>query len=251
MKYYENLLNLGSFNHDDIVKLTGSKESAKKILMNYTKKGYIEKIRRDYYVTISMETHQPVLNRYQLITQLYDSCLTHHSAFEVYGYANQIFYNVYFTSEKRVKNFEYDGVFYIQTPMNQKSLITRDNGLRLTGIEQTVIDSIKDYEKIAGLEEVLRCIELIPVLDEKKLLNCLEAYDNNYLYQKCGYILENLGKSIGITDYFLNECLKHIGKNRKYLLKNRNDLILNKKWLLYVPPRFSMLLEKGVFNNDI
>lgn len=64
MKYYNQLLDMGNFNHKDVVMMTGSEESAKKILVNYTKRGYIEKIRRDYYVAISLETHQPVTNRY-------------------------------------------------------------------------------------------------------------------------------------------------------------------------------------------
>ena len=251
MKYYEKLLDLGSFNKADVAKVVGSADIARNILLAYSKKGYIEKIRRDYYVAISLETHQPVANRYQLASNVYEGAyLTHHSAFEAYGYANQTFYSVYFACEKRVKDFDYDGVCYIQTTRNPKADVAHEGNIRLTGIEQTVVDSIKDCEKIAGLEEVLRCIELIPGLDEERLLKCLEGYDNSYLYQKCGYIFENLGVSLGITDMFLNECQKHIGKRKNYLLRNRRDLVIDKKWMLYVPPRLKSLVEKGAFGYD-
>lgn len=251
MKYYNQLLDMKNFNHKDVVMMTGSEESAKKILVNYNKRGYIEKIRRDYYVAISLETHQPVANRYQIASNIYDEAyLTHHSAFEAYGYANQTFYNVYFSCEKRVRFFSYDGVNYIQTHRNSKADIVVEGNVKLTSTEQTVVDSIKDYEKVAGLEEVLRCIELIPVLDEQKLLKCLADYGNGNLYQKCGYILENIGKSIGITDYFLSECQKHVGKSRYYLLDDKNNLVFDERWMLYVPRRLQALLEKGSFGYD-
>lgn len=251
MKYYERLIDFGSFNFSNVVELTGSREAAKRILNSYTKKGYIEKIRRDYYVAISMETHQPVVNRYQIASNVYDDAyITHHSAFEAYGYANQIFYNVYFACERRVREFSYDGVYYQQIPRNSKADVVHEGNVKLTSIEQTVVDSIKDYEKVAGLEEVLRCIELIPVLDERKLLKCLKNYNIGNLYQKCGYILENVGKPIGITDFFLEECQNHVGKSKYYLLKDRQSMSLDKRWMLYVPTRLHALLEKGAFGYD-
>lgn len=64
MKYYRQLVDLGCFSRRDIVALTGGEESANSLLFSYKKKGLIESIRRDLYVTISLETRQPILNRY-------------------------------------------------------------------------------------------------------------------------------------------------------------------------------------------
>ncbi len=251
MKYYEKMVELGSFCCSDVIKMTGSVNAAKFILASYTEKGLIERVRRDYYVAISLEAHQPVFNRYQIASNIYpDACLTHHSAFEAYGYANQIFYNVYFTCQKRVTDFFYNGVNYKQTRNHQNICTAKKGNIKMTNIEQTVVDSIKDYEKIAGLEEVLRCIELIPVLDEKILLQCLENYNNGFLYQKCGYIFENLIGIDGLTDIFIKTCLKHASKSKKYLLRDRNDLIFDKKWMLYVPVKLRSLIEKGDFGYD-
>lgn len=41
-----------------------------------------------------------------------DACITHHSAFEVYGYGSQVFYECYVATKKRFRDFEYDGVTY-------------------------------------------------------------------------------------------------------------------------------------------
>lgn len=52
-----------------------------------------------------------------------------------------------------------------------------------------MIDSIADFEKIGGLEELLRCLLLIPSLDYHKLLDALELYGRAQLYQKAGFFL--------------------------------------------------------------
>ncbi len=251
MKYYEKMIALGSFCLADVVEMTESVNAAKFILESYVNRGLIERVRRNYYVAISLETHQPVFNRYQIASNIYpDAYLTHHSAFEAYGYANQIFYNVYFTSKKKVSDFFYDGISYEQTLNKQNAFIVKNGNIKMTSIEQTVIDSIKDYEKIAGLEETLRCIELIPALDQEIMLRCLENYNNGFLYQKCGYLFENLGKIEGITDTFAKTCLAHISRSKRYLVRDRNDLIYNSKWMLYTPVRLRSLIEKGDFGYD-
>ena len=63
-----------------------------------------------------METKQPVLSRYQIGSNLFpDACITHHSAFEVFGYGSQVFYECYVATDKRFHDFEYDGVLYQST----------------------------------------------------------------------------------------------------------------------------------------
>jgi|LSQX01.1.fsa_nt_gb hypothetical protein len=52
-------------------------------------------------------------------------------------------------------------------PINVKTLT--NPLILMTDIERTVIDSIKDIEKIAGLEEVLNCPDMITYLEDGKL----------------------------------------------------------------------------------
>ena len=113
MKYYKELAELGCFSQKELVQLLGSGSAAASLAAAYLKKGYVERIRRDLYATVSMETGQPIPTRYQIASKLAeDACLSHHSAFEFYGYANQVFYEVYVATESRFRSFEYDGVSY-------------------------------------------------------------------------------------------------------------------------------------------
>ena len=113
MKHYENLLAMGCFSRDYLIERLGSSSVANRVIYEYQKKGLIEKVKRDFYVVISIETKQPVLSRYQIGSNLFsDACITHHSAFEVFGYGSQVFYECFVATDKRFSDFEYDGVVY-------------------------------------------------------------------------------------------------------------------------------------------
>lgn len=245
MKHYEKLLELGCFTREQLVSLVESPAAANMLIYEYQKKGLIEKIKKDFYAVISIETRQPVLSRYQLASKMFsDACISHHSAFEVYGYGNQVFYECYVATAKRFTEFEYDGVIYHRVERKQGIDVIRQNQICVTSIEQTVVDSIRDFEKIAGLEEVLRCIALIPGLDENKMLDCLENSDNGFLYQKCGYLFENL-KEFSFSEAFFTECERKSSSTKRYLMKNYDDNVYHKKWKLYAPANIEKLIEKG------
>lgn len=82
-----------------------------------------------------------------------------------------------------------------------------DNGVRVTSLERTVVDSIADFTRICGLEELLHCFALIPSLDEKRLLEALEIYGRGQLYQKTGYILEAYKGDLSLSEAFFSECI--------------------------------------------
>jgi len=249
MKYYKTLVELGCFSREDAVKLTGSTEAANSMLFTYKKKGLIESIRRDLYVTISIETGQPISSRYAVACRLADGAyISHHSAFEYYGFANQVYYEVYVSAPSSFRPFEYDGVIYRRVKPNaEMGVDTKRDGVRITDMERTVLDGINDFERIAGLEELLRCMELVPYLNGEKLLSYLAAYKSGFLYQKTGYILEHYQKGFRIPDSFFDECRRNIPGSKRYFYHGirHESPVLNKDWLLYVPKNLLQIIRKG------
>ena len=252
MDLYKELTALRCFTHRDMVQITGSESAAQWQIKNYLKKGYIGRVRRDLYAVISMETEQPIPNRFQIASRISDdACVSHHSAFEFYGYANQVYYDVYFATVKKVRPFDYDGLHYQPVVWRGNAGVAEtNNGVRVTSLERTVIDSIADFTRIGGLEELLRCLTLVPALDEKKLLEALEIYGRGQLYQKAGYILEAYAKELSLSDAFFSECAAGVSGSKTYLFEKREDFVFHGKWLLYAPKELKKLVDKGAHGYD-
>jgi predicted transcriptional regulator of viral defense system len=254
MKYYKEFLELQCFTRADAVRLIGNVETANSILTNYQKKGYIESVKRNLFVVISLETGQSLPNRYRIASNITEgSYISHHSAFEYFGCANQVFYEVYVSGAKRFALFEYDDITYSYVaPRVDIGISEQVDGVRVTDIERTVLDSINDFEKIAGLEELLRCLELVPRVEENKLLEYLERYDKQMLYQKTGYILSHFKKELRLSDYFFETCERKVSKSVRYLYNGieHEKKVFDNRWQIYVPTSLLKLLSQGVELND-
>jgi predicted transcriptional regulator of viral defense system len=250
MKYYEQLADMGCFSLADVTAVTGNQDTARSLLYSYRKRGWIKSIRRDLYAAMSLESKQPIPNRYIIANHVTENAyVSHHSAFEVHGVANQVYYEVYVASEKRFSGFDFDGVAYNRiSPGIVSGIIVLQSGVRVTDIERTVIDSIRDFEKIGGLEETLKCIELIPRLDEEKLLAYLREYDNGFLYQRAGYLLSQVTAIFKLTINFFSVCISKIPSAKRNLYKGlqAEPHILDKDWLLFIPE----ILVRGDISGD-
>ena len=249
MKYYERLIELQCFSRADVERLTQNEYAADSLIKEYKRKGYIESVRRNLFVAVSMETKRAVPNRYRIASSiLRGNYVSHHSAFEYYGCANQVFYQVYVSGEGRFANFEYDDLtFRYVAPRIELGVVQKEDGIRVTDMERTVLDSINDFEKIGGLEELLRCLELITYVDEDQLLRYLEAYDKQVLYQKVGYILEHLKKQLRLSDNFFEVCESKRKGSVRYLYHGieHEPNIFSNRWNLVVPQDLMKLISKG------
>ena len=253
MKYYERLVELQCFSRADAVRLTQNKYVADSLIKEYKRKGYIESVRRNLFVTVSLETKRAIANRYRIASSiLCGNYISHHSAFEYYGFANQVFYEMYVSGEGRFANFEYDDItFRYVAPRIEFGVVEKEDRVCVTDIERTVLDSINDFEKIGGLEELLRCLELITYVDENQLLRYLEVYDKQFLYQKTGYILERLKKQLRLSDSFFDVCKSKRKGSVRYLYHGieHEPNTFNNHWNLVVPHDLMKLISKGV-NED-
>lgn len=252
MELYKRLAELRCFTRENMVRFAGSVSAADWQIKQYLKKGYIERIRRDLYAVISLETGQPIPNRYQIASRVADdACVSHHSAFEYYGYGNQVYYDTYFATKKRVRSFSYDGINYYPIVSRDNFDITETNtGVRVTTLERAVIDSIADFEKVGGLEELLRCLLLIPSLNANMLFDSLKHHGRAQLYQKTGFILESLKDELALPEVFFAECEKQISNSKTYLFPKQSDFVLHKRWKLFAPKDLMSVVNKGVNDYD-
>ena len=69
----------------------------------------------------------------------------------------------------KFNDFEFDGKQYKRIVSKTNEGVKTIGKVRVTDIERTVVDSIKDFSKIGGLEELLRCLAMVTYVSEEKL----------------------------------------------------------------------------------
>lgn len=250
MDVYHQLAKYPVFTIKEAERLTGNSKTAYSLLDRLMKKDLIRKVRKNIYSAVNPVTGQIVATRYQIACAITATAyISHHSAFEYYGLANQVFYEIYVSSESKFNAFEYDYVTYKYVASRMKEGIVEaknTTGVRITDLERTVIDSIRDFNKIGGFEELLNCFEGIHYLDEEKLLRYLAIYNTQGLYQRVGYLLQHYQKEMQLSNDFISRCKKKIGKSRRYLLKEANQRnIYDSEWKLMIPEGLFTIKEQG------
>jgi len=256
MKHYEQLLKMGCFTSDELYAAVGNVKAAESLAHDYMKKEYIRNIRRGLYVAVDLATGESAVSKFRIAGKITPSSyVSHHAAFEYYGCANQVSYQVEVSSNTQFHSFEYESISYAYFGSRiNDGIITRPDGVRVTDIERTILDGINDFEKVMGLEELLRCLELLPMVKEDKLLVYLDTYGKQVLYQKVGYILEHFRDTWNLSDNFFLVCESRIGKSKRYLYKTSayEKMEYNRRWRLVVPQDLLKITNKGVdYNADI
>ena len=252
MDLYFNLLKHPVFSVDTLQSYYNNKESARTALKRLISKGMVTKIRRNLYTCISGETDAPVANRYQIASAITPtSYVTHHTAMEYYGITDQVFYEVYVASETTFNTFSFDGYTFrhVKTGfLDGVENVKYSGNIRVTDKERTILDSIKDMDKIAGMEEVIAGIQSVKRLDEAKLVHYLELYGNQFLYQKAGFLFGQMKQELGLTDMFFSLCKAMAGKSTRYLSSDHQNGTFNAEWNLVVPSNVFVTKNGGVLD---
>lgn len=243
MNLYFELLKMPVFKVEDVNQYYNNMDSARSAIKRLMKEDMVVKIRNNLYTCVSGETGQPVANRFQIACSITPTAyISHHTAMEYYGITDQVFYEVYVSSETLFRNFEFDGYTYRYIPAKGRDGIEHpaySGGISVTNVERTLLDSVKDMDKISGVEEVIENIAALPKLQEKQLLSYLEHASNQYLYQKIGFLLSKQQKRLGLSNDFFESCHNRIGKSKRYLTRNLQDGVYEAEWQLIVPRQMS------------
>lgn len=220
-----------------------------KLLQRWLKQGLVTQIRRNLYCMIDLATGLPVCNKYEIGSHLSKSSyISYHSALEFHGLAHQPFNEVFVTSRTRFNPFQYNEVDYTycrQTTDNITGVLTPAGNtfVRVSDVELTLLDCFDRIDRAGGIEELLHCMESIVILNEEKLSAYLAGFNKAFLYQKTGYLLEQIKGQAHISDTFLGLCREKGTKSIKRLTNNdESDTFVN-RWRMYVP---QTIIERGI-----
>lgn len=254
MNLYFELQKSPVFTMEDAAKYYNNIESARSAVKRLIKKDMVKKIRKNLYTCVSGESGEPIADRFQIGSAISETaCISHHTAAEYYGITDQVYYDVYVTSDTRFNTFEFEGYTYIPLKAKIDSGVVEidySGGIRITDLERTVVDCIKDMDKISGMEEVLAMIEMVENLDQEKLLLYMSEYDCQFLYQKAGYLLWNYRKKLGLDHTFFAICKSKIGKSSRYLSRDISSGKYNEEWNLVVDENMTWMKNGRVDYHD-
>ena len=248
MKYYYDLAMLGVFTLKEAISIIGKENNAKQYLSRAVKQKYIRRIKQDLYVAIDLSNGSDLVNRYQIACKINDGCfIAYHSAFEFYACYNQVFNEVQVASNKRFMEFDDKYLTYKFFLSNINTQVETINGVKVTSIERTIVDSINMLGKVMDFEELIKCIGMVNSIDENKILELLRVYNKQILYRKVGYILSIFQELFNLSDDFINHCLDYVTKNTYgYISKNElGDLQYISKWKLYGYEDTKKIVNKG------
>ena len=255
MNLYFELLKAPVFTVDDVNKYYDNIDSARSAIKRLIKEGMVAKIRNNMYTCISGETGVPVANRFQIASKITPtSYVSHHTAMEYYGITDQVYYDVYVSSETSFREFEFGGYTYryvASKDMEGVETLALSGGIRITNLERTLVDSVKDMDKIAGIEEVLQDIESMKRMQEKRVLKYLDLLSNQFLYQKMGFLLSEHKEQMGLSDEFFDICKSQIGKSKRYLTRDMSSGRYVNEWKLVIPENICKLKNGGIEGSAI
>ena len=252
MKYYEQLLKLEIFSFNKAVQIVGTENATKQILMRYVEKGLVKKVKKNLYYCVNLEYKNSTVNRFIVGSNINQTTyLSHHSALEYHGLAHQTFYEVYVASDKVFRNFEFEDITYkyVRNPFNNGVIVPESNSkIRGTNIERTFIDCIKNIDLAGGAEELFQCLDSAMTFNNDKLLEYLNLYDIQFLYQKAGYIFERYKTDFVIKDELIDACQQKVGEGIRYFNEDAREGngVLIKKWKLIIPKSIDNDFSQGV-----
>ena len=242
MKRYERILALKVFNVDDVYNLTGNMNTAKSIIRSLLLSGYIKRVKHNLYVVCNIEFKNTIPDQYMIASKIKeDAYISYHSALEYYGVKNQVFYEVYVSTEKRFENFEFEGISYKYIKSKYDFGIVQQGKVRMTDKERTFIDCIDKTELAGGNEELITCLELFGKLDGDKILEYLKKYNSSKLYAKVGFFVQLYNEHYGIQQNVIEKC-KQNSKNKRLYFNEETKRMKSKfvkEWNLVVPKIFT------------
>ena len=248
MKYYSNLVALRVFTFEDILNFIGNEKTAKSYLSRMCKNGKIRRVKRNLYSVIDLFTQSDLASQHVIASHITDtSFVSYHSAFEFYGFYNQSYTEMQISSFKKFSDFEYgDYLFHCFLTKSFKQ-IDIVQGVRVSSIERTIVDSINMLGKVMDAEELVKCIDFIHYVDANKIKEMLLEYDRDLLFRKVGYVLSFFRNTLNLDDDFFYFCKSHSNVNNYGMLSHgeMKQLEFVSEWGLYAYKDLLSLKNKG------
>ena len=206
--------------------LKRDEKSAADLLSEMVKRGIISRLKSGLFLIVPLEAGSNYLeNRYIVAKELvhtHNYYISHYSAMVLHGLTTQPILKAFTTTTNREQNRSISGVEFIFIHCQPKNLfgieekwITKQEKIKLSNIEKTIIDALIRPELCGGISEVAKGIWMAKKeIDFARLVNYCKKAKVKAAIKRLGFILQTLNLGADIT----SELEKLIKNSAAYAL---------------------------------
>ncbi|MCW4051407.1 MAG: hypothetical protein NWE89_16920 [Candidatus Bathyarchaeota archaeon] len=255
---YNWILKRNSATNEEIISQFKNSPDPKYIYIKYLnpllKRGKIDRVRRGLYTAIDPITERPAADPIIVASKIRENYyLGYYTALTLHGtaYSARTQTHICVNPSHKFKEFHYNGVTYTpiyteDTETNIQTINHRGHQVRVCGKERLLIELVDKPERVGGWEQALKSLESLGGIDYDQIPTLLRKKDTQIVTRKTGYILELLQQHSIYHKHLPQETQQEIQNMIKgqpeYLEKTKSGP-LNKKWMLYIQPRFTEYLR--------
>ena len=251
------------FTHQEFVAFLGAEGShnvrTQESLLNYhIKTGRILRVRRGLYAVMQIGANPETypVDPFLLAAKMTDDAvLAYHTALEFHGKAYSVYEHFFYLTGHAprpvtFRSFSFRSVLFPRTlrVKNQQrfGVLEADRvglGVRVTGLERTLVDVLDRPDLAGSWEEIWRSLESVEFFDLDKVVEYVLLLENANTAAKVGFFLEQHRETLMVEDVHL-KSLQQLRPRRPHYFDRarRKDGRLVKQWNLVVP---SAVMERS------
>lgn len=235
MKYLEDFAHKRIFDFNYVVNLTGNKDLASQTVQNYLVKGYIKRIKRDLYAAVSLETKGIIPTKFEIASNITKNAyISYRSAFEFYGYSNQVYNDLVVSSPNQFHDFVFEHYTYRCKRVKDALFVESVSNVKVSSLVKTIVDSIDTVKTYDDLEELIAVLNMIPLIDGAEILAYLKHVNKTILYSKVGLVLSFYEDGYNVTKVMLQEMKQNGLKLARNFNSEKHRLnVYYKEWKLH------------------
>ncbi len=220
------------FSYDKVSRLTGWKKTRiNEVLKSLKTKGIIISIKKNCYVIVDNLTENLFAISNRVVEPSYISFWT---AASFYGYTEQQLRTIQLVTTKQHKSIKLKNNVIEPTTYDKEKFYgyVKIGNYVIADKEKLLLDILFKPEKSGGLDEVRKIIKnMWEEIDEKKLLSYLKRFNNRSIYNRLGYLLDELK----LRNKFKTKLFKRITKGYvKLNPQKKTNKTYYKKWRIVI-----------------
>jgi predicted transcriptional regulator of viral defense system len=245
MKYLEILSSKRVFDYNYVLSITKTRTLADKTIQNYLKKGYIKRVKKNLYATMSLETKGVIPNKFEIASNITKtSYISHQSAFEFYGFSNQVSNEIRVSSLTKFKDFDFENNMYHYIYTKSDKYVDIIKGVKVSSVCKTIVDTIDSIKSYDDLEELIHNLSVLNLIRGNSILDYLKYVNKKILYNKVGLILFYYVDGVLLTEGHLNQMKNNGLKIIKDFNKEKHRLNkYYKEWRLHCYDLDKLIME--------